>query len=71
MLMPRFSAQLRKCKCGGAPVVRNSQVAEDCVETWAECSSCGRHTDYMEGAYSEPEMAVWAWNASETFEAKA
>ena len=68
MDMPAYRKHLLKCSCGGTPMVRNAQVAEDCVETWAECPACGKHTDYFEDAYSSAEQAVVAWNAGETFE---
>ncbi len=66
-IMHKYSDALNRCSCGGAPTVRNAQVAEDCVETWVECASCGKHSDYIEDAYSDPDTAVMCWNAGEHF----
>jgi hypothetical protein len=66
--MPSYAVHLGPCACGkGWPMVRNCQVAEDCVETWVECASCGTHTDYIEGAYSDPYQAIDCWNKGERF----
>lgn len=58
---------LRACICGGKPRCRSVQVAEDAVDTWVECGSCNRKTDYIEDAYSDRATAEWQWNRGDAF----
>lgn len=67
-MMPHYNHFLDPCACGSRALVHNARVAEDCVETWASCPKCGRHTEAFEDAYSTPEQAVSAWNAGEILE---
>ena len=55
---------LNRCACGGAAHIRTRRVAEDAVETWAECGSCGACTDTIEDAYPDSPTAAWQWNCS-------
>jgi Lar family restriction alleviation protein len=58
-----MAADLKPCPfCGGKPVMRDQQVAEDCVETWVECDDCEASTARIEGAYSERPAAAAYWN---------
>lgn len=53
---------LRACECGGVAEIRTEKVAEDTVETWAECTRCKARTEEIEDAYPDPLTAAWHWN---------
>jgi len=46
------------------PNIRTSRIAEDAIETWAQCPGCGATSDRIEDAYADPETAAADWNAS-------
>lgn len=54
--------KLNPCACGAKPRFRSSQVAEDSVDSWIECS-CGRRTEAVEDAYADYGTAAWLWNS--------
>jgi hypothetical protein len=60
-----YPFDLQKCDCGSMPKVMMARGGEDTMETWVECPSCGMTTDYIEGAYSDPDTAKWLWNDGE------
>ncbi|MCC2632137.1 MAG: Restriction alleviation protein Lar [Ramlibacter sp.] len=55
--------ELKPCPfCGGKAKLHDEQVAEDCMEAWVICDSCGASSERIEGAYSERPAAAAAWN---------
>ena len=55
--------RLKACPCGSTDLkCDNMQVAEDAVETWIECNACGRTSEEVEDAYSDPQGAADQWN---------
>lgn len=57
--------RLHPCDCDGAPRVRTDRVAEDAIETWVECGSCGARTEEIEDAYSDAPTAAANRNAGD------
>ena len=53
---------IKVCDCGRVPKVCVARAAEDAMETWVWCE-CGLSGEAVEDAYSDPETAVWNWNA--------
>jgi uncharacterized Zn finger protein len=48
--------------CGGKGNTVAEQTQEDVVETWAECTKCGKRTDAYEDFRSSRDHHEWAAN---------
>lgn len=59
------AVKLTACSCGGKGRVVAQRVAEDLMETWVQCQSCGWCAGEVEDAYSDPGTAAWNWNAAQ------
>jgi hypothetical protein len=57
-----FNIKLPCPSCGGKGRTVSEQTAEDIVETWAECSGCGKKTDAYEDFRSSRDHHEWAAN---------
>jgi len=58
-----MASKLNECVCGGTAKFRSSQIAEDYVNSWVECSSCGLMTDACEDNFADKETPAALWNA--------
>jgi Lar family restriction alleviation protein len=64
-------SDLKPCPfCGGEARAKAARIAEDAIETWVECGSCGARTEATEDAYSDHATAAMIWNTRSEADAR-